>query len=244
MALRLFGNAVDALSTENLWWLSNNPAVSELGFYQALTGLVFVLAFPVNMFVKSLQSAYIFLILDGQAPSDIEEEVTQPAGERKKPSIRECLRICVKMWERIIPLARRIFVTELLVSVVLIPLQFASLLVFTLPLTLPLITSLQAAVPLSVFENVKVVEAVKESRKLMKPIQWGSALSFVWIILGLRLVEISKERLIGTLPPRYYMELIEIPIVILLSTSVLSVFFSLLRLAFPYVTYKYAKSNR
>jgi hypothetical protein len=48
---------------------------------------------------------------------------------------------------------RPAFVVELAVSAAVLPLQFASLAVVTLPLTLPLILGLQAALPVAVLEG-------------------------------------------------------------------------------------------
>lgn len=56
-------------------------------------------------------------------------------------------------WAQIAPLWRAVFVVELLVAAVVVPLQFASLAVVTLPLTLPFILDLQAAGPAAVAEG-------------------------------------------------------------------------------------------
>ena len=48
---------------------------------------------------------------------------------------------------------RPVFVVELLVAAVVVPLQFASLAVVTLPLTLPVILALQAAGPAAALEG-------------------------------------------------------------------------------------------
>lgn len=47
-----------------------------------------------------------------------------------------------------------VFMVELLVAAIVVPLQFASLAVITLPVTIPIIVSLQAAAPAAALEGV------------------------------------------------------------------------------------------
>lgn len=60
---------------------------------------------------------------------------------------------CCSLHLQILALWRPVFVAELMVAAVVVPLQFASLAVVTLPLTLPWILDLQAAAPAAAAEG-------------------------------------------------------------------------------------------
>ena len=239
MALTIAGSTISREAVGNLWWLSQNPAVYDTVAYQLLSAGVFVVAFPANVLIRSIQSIYFFLICDSDTKHVERNDGTE--GTMVKDRMKECIRGLSIRWPQVAQLCTSVLLVELFVSVAVIPLQFASLLVFTLPITLPLIVRLQAAVPISIKESVTGLNAIKRSMQLVKPIRWSVAMPFLAIIVFQRIVESGKERLIAVLPIRYYSELIEIPLGILLLGSALSLFLALARQVLPFTVYTVAQ---
>lgn len=81
--------------------------------------------------------------------------------------------------------------------------QFASLAVVTLPITLPFLLDLQAAGAAAVLEGVGGLRAIKRSAALMRRIRWRLAVPFVGITLALRLLDAAKGYLLAHMPPRW-----------------------------------------
>lgn len=228
-AMSVLGYSPDMIG--NLWWLSQNPS---LGYpYQLLAGLVFVLAFPCSVLVKTIQSVYFFFISS--------EGTREASKEGNISGIKGGIERTRGMWPRVKELLPQVVAVEFLVSLVVVPLQFASLLVFTLPFTLPIIMSVHVALPVALSEHLRGWDAVKRSRELMKPIQWGASLPFVCIIICQRVIQVSKEKLIALLPVRFYYELLEIPLAILALGFAASVMASLARQSLPYVCYTFVR---
>jgi hypothetical protein len=229
----------------NMWWLSGDPSIAnfETG-YQTLTIIVFLLAFPLNVLLKTLASAATILVcnksmVDERGPSPS----TVPNGRLK---LTHCLSRAITLlresiWPDIKAIWHRVFVVELLVSAAVIPLQFASLAVITLPLTLPLILSLYAAAPAAVLEARQGLDAVWRSRELIKPVRWALAPPFVGLVVAQRALESGKERVMAALPARFYREIIEIPAVVLIGGMVLSVYVARLQDVMPFVVFSEAK---
>ena len=229
---------VTASAIGNLWWLSGNPAVANFDTgYQYLTIGFFLLAFPCNVLLKSIASAATILLCESDA------------GERMKTTVWwNPIRGLTRAWPIVKstfgPISKTwisVFAVELLVSAAVIPLQFASLAVVTLPFTLPLILSLQAAAPAAVLEERKGWNALKRSRDLMRGIRWSLALPFVGLVIGQRLLEAGRGWLLGSIPPRFYNELIEIPVAIMLVGGLSSIFLSRMQDVLPWVAFTEAK---
>lgn len=227
-AMAVLGCSPDMIG--NLWWLSQNPNLGNA--YQLLTGLVFVLAFPCSVLVKTIQSVYFFFI-SSEVTSEVSEEVDPGVMSGIKAGIERAR----SMWPRVKEIVPGVVAVEFLVSLVVVPLQFVSLLVFTLPFTLPIIMSVHVALPVALAEHLRGWDAVKRSRELMKPIQWGASIPFVCIIICQRFIQISKEKLVAILPVRFYYELLEIPLAILALGFAASVMASLARQSLPVVCY-------
>ena len=121
--------------------------------------------------------------------------------------------------------------------------QFASLLVFTLPITLHIIMSVQTSVPVAIEENLRGLNALRRSQELMKPIKWSASLPFVGIIVSQRLVEMGKDKIIQAIPQRFYFELIEIPLVIIFVGTIASLFLAMARSVMPYACYEIARNE-
>lgn len=130
-----------------------------------------------------------------------------------------------------------LFTVELLVSLVVIPLQFASLLVVSLPFTLPIIMSLHVALPVAINQKIKGWKAIQASRELMKPIRWKAAIPFVFIIVVQRLIDLGQGKIISSLPSRFYYELLEIPVGVLIIGFSLSVIASVMRASLPFLLF-------
>lgn len=210
----------------NAWWLSQNlgPEMTAASEYQVLTGLVFLVAFPVSVLIKAIQSIYIYEVLfsDGH---DVR-------------SLRTGLAWCKDRWPHVRSVIARVIPVEFLVSLVVIPLQFASLLVFSLPFTLPIIMSVHVALPVAIQEEKRGWDAIKESRALMKPILWQAAIPFVSIIVCQRLIDICQGKLIASLPQRFYYELLEVPLGIVSLGFGVSLIVALARQVLPFTLYK------
>ena len=221
-----------------MWWLTADPSVAnfETG-YQTLTILVFLLAFPMNVLLKTFTSMATIVTCNEDRGSLVRETPwwNIPAGLwRSIPIVRN-------LWPGIKGIWLRVFAVEILVSAAVIPLQFASLAVITLPLTLPIILSLYIATPSAVLEGTKGWEAIQRSRQLIKPLRWDLGIPFVGLVAGQRLLEALKERIMATLSARIYRELIEIPVVIVVGWWVASIFLARMQDVLPYVSFNAAK---
>lgn len=237
VAVSMLGISLDAIG--NPWWLSANPALDQIKMYQIITGVVFVVAFPLNVLIRTFQSIYFFLLCKGEAAEGVRSIGTSKGSTKWKDTFNRCK----LLFPSVISLCSSVLLVELFVSVVVVPLQFASLLVFTLPITLPLIMSVQISVPVAIEENVRGLRALQRSRELMKPIKWGASLPFVGIIVSQRLVEMAKEKIIQAIPQRFYFELIEIPLAIIFVGTVTSLFLAMARNLMPYACYVIAKDE-
>lgn len=136
----------------------------------------------------------------------------------------------------------RVFIVELLVAAVVVPAQFASLAVVSLPLTLPLMLGLQAAGPVAALEGLSGTAAIKRSWQLLRTLRWQLAIPFVGLVVVGRLLEGLKATLLNAMPPRFYQELVELPLVVLLGGSVLTILISRLQDVFGFLAYMQGKA--
>ena len=230
--------AIPEQAIGNIWWLSQNPELLANGSsYQALTASVFLIAFPVSVLIKAVQSAYFYYTVCGgdmvdDAGANVEEAVPRPEN-----AFKPALGWVRQQFGRVWALAPSLFTVEFLVSLVVIPLQFASLLVFTLPLTLPIIMSMHVSLPAAIKRDIKGWSAVKESRRLMKPVQWQAAVPFVFIIVVQRMIDLGQGKIISSLPSRFFYELLEVPLGVLALGFGLSVLASVCRTSLPFVLF-------
>ena len=155
--------------------------------------------------------------------------------------MRHALPAVRSIWGDVAAVWRQIFVVELMISAAVIPLQFASLAVITLPFTLPLILSLYAAAPAAVLEGKRGWEAIRRSRALMQQIRWQLVVPFVGMVVAQRVAEAVKGQLLATMPPRFYKELVEIPAALLIGGFLLSVWLSRVQDVLPFVAFTEAK---
>ena len=214
-------------SIGNMWWLSQH--LSPETAYHMLTGLVFLVAFPVSVLVKAVQSIYMYRILSS--------DVTDIKG------VRAGLGWCTSQWPEVTRVIGRVIPVEFLVSLVVLPLQFASLLVFSLPFTLPILMSVHVALPVAIHQEKKGWDAIKESRTLMKPILWQAAIPFVSIIVCQRLIDVLQGKLIASLPGRFYYELLEVPLGIVTFGFASSLLVALARQVLPFTLYRLTTSG-
>lgn len=147
----------------------------------------------------------------------------------------------VALWPSVTALWFPVFFVELMVSAAVIPLQFASLAVVTLPLTLPLIVSLYAAVPAVILEGKRGLGAVHRSRELVSNMKWALAAPFLGFVVAQRVLESAKSRILTIMPGRYYRELIEVPVVVIVVGVVLSVIIARMQEVLPYVAFMEGK---
>ena len=118
---------------------------------------------------------------------------------------------------------RAVWAVEMLVAALVIPLQFASALLVTLPLTLPIMLELQAASPAALFERRGTWGALMRSRQLIRRVRWPLALPFLAGIVLQRLSLLGRDHVLGLLPPRLFVDVVEIPIIIFVGGAVLSI---------------------
>lgn len=133
---------------------------------------------------------------------------------------------------------KRVFVVDMLVTVQVLPLQVASLLLLTLPWTLPRLLDLQAANPVAVLEGQEGWQAIARSKEVIQPLRAAVALPFLGLIVVSRILEPLKGRVLAALPMRYYRELPEIPIVLYIGFSVVSVIINRMHDLLPVVVYQ------
>lgn len=231
----------------NPWYLIVDPAIANFQTgYQAVTLVVFLLSFPFNVLFKTWAVVATILLCQRQA-DDASTGGSATGTDGPNPGIlaaaRGALRTLRSLRPDIARLWRPVFGVELLVAAAVVPLQFASLLVVTLPLTLPLILDLQAATPAVIFEGQRGWAAVVRSRALIKRIRWSLAVPFVITVVAQRLAQRGREWVLGRLPPRFYTELVEIPVVVFLAGTLLSLLLMRLQDVLPYVAYFESKAS-
>ena len=203
----------------------------------------------VSVLIKAIQNAYFYYVLcndrgdlrgEGEAnrgdggSSMAEADVGIPRPEN---AFRPAIAWTRSQFRNIRAMAPSLFTVEFLVSLVVIPLQFASLLVFSLPFTLPIIMSVHVALPVALSRKIKGWKAIHASRKLMKPILWQAAIPFVFIIVLQRMIDLAQGKIIASLPSRFYYELLEIPLGILALGFGLSVVVSVMRSSLPFLLF-------
>lgn len=188
---------------------------------------VFALALPLTVMIKSTANAYVYALVTEPGPED------EPRGLVWNPL--SSIRALPYRLSRAAPLVARVWkraaAVELVVSAISVPLQFASLAVVTLPLTLPLLLSLQCALPLAILEGspgrqgrggargraatqghlIPPAQAkhfkfawtcIASSHSLMKPLRWKLAAPFLAVVVFQRLVEMAQNKLLASMPAR------------------------------------------
>jgi hypothetical protein len=226
----------------NPWWLSSDPALAnfETG-YQAVAIAASLLAFPAVVAIKSVASAATVLIARGgagwaagAAPRVAGVPLWRPlAGLRAGFAAARALAPDVRaLWPRV-------YAAELLCAAAVVPLQFASLAVVTLPLTLPLILSLQAAAPAAAVEGLSGVGALKRSRTLLARgrLRWHLAAPFLGLVAAQRGLEAARNAALTAMPPRYFKELVELPLLLVVAAAVAAALLARLQDVLPAAAY-------
>ncbi|KAL3143273.1 hypothetical protein ABBQ38_002118 [Trebouxia sp. C0009 RCD-2024] len=138
---------------------------------------------------------------------------------------------------------KRAFVVDMLVTLQVLPLQVASLLLVTLPWTLPRLLDLQAANPVAVLDGQEGRKALDRSKQLVQPLRAAVALPFLGLILFTRILTPLKGRLLAALPMRYYRELPEVPIALYFAFTVLAVIIHRMHDLLPVVVYQQGQQH-
>lgn len=239
-AISFLGGGITPEALGNLWWLSSNPSIANFSTgYQFLTIAVFLLVFPLNVLLKSTASIYTVLICQQDAGKELRRPWWGALG-----ALRDSLPILRSLGGRLRQAWRRVYVVELMVAAAVVPLQFVSLAVVTLPLTLPLILGMQAAGPASLIEGVSGWAAIQRSWRLVRPIRWQLAAPFVGVVVALRGLDAAKGFILTHVPPRYYQELIEIPVAVAVLGTLGSVLLARLQDILPFVAYQEAVAQQ
>ncbi|CAK0782521.1 hypothetical protein CVIRNUC_005739 [Coccomyxa viridis] len=224
---------IDAGNIGHLWYLSNNPAIAnfETG-YQYLVGVFFLFVFPLNVLLRSFAATLTVLYAWKNAGEPNECPNLQPSII---PPIRSMYKNISCIWPKMRTSLGRVWLVDLLVAVRVLPLQFASLLLVTLPLTMPRLLALQLANPASVVEELEGDEAIARSHELTKLRGVKKALlwPYVGLILALRAVSLGRSPILGALPTHVVKDVPEIPFAIYCSIVFLSVLLSRLQDVLP-----------
>jgi hypothetical protein len=233
----LAGGLLSPAALGNMWYLSADPAIANFQTgYQPLTMAVFAVSFPLNVLLKTLAAAATVLLCRRAAAA-----APLPAGWwHPRAGLRAAWPALSALRPALAAAWRRAFVVELLVAAAVVPLQAASLAVVTLPLTVPLILSLQAAAPAAVAEGAEGMAAVRRSRALLRPLRWALGVPFVGLVVAARLAEAGKGALLSAMPPRYYRELVELPLALMVGGAVLGAALARLQDVLPVVAYEAA----
>lgn len=202
-----------------------------------------------SVLIKAIQNAYFYYVLcndrgdagrgDRGDRGDVGSTTVEAGNGIPRPenAFRPAIAWARSQFRSVRLMAPSLFTVEFLVSLVVIPLQFASLLVFSLPFTLPIIMSVHVALPVAISRNIKGWKAIQASRKLMKPILWQAAIPFVFIIIVQRMIDLAQGKIIASLPSRFYYELLEIPLGVLALGFSLSVVASVMRSSLPFLLF-------
>ncbi|KAI3436805.1 hypothetical protein D9Q98_006215 [Chlorella vulgaris] len=238
----LMGGALTPANIGNMWWLSVDPQLANFQTgYQPLTFVFFLLTFPLVVAVKSWAVlGTVLLCRQAWQPDAAQQQPADtppPLWRQPLRGIRHGIAVLRSLSPQVSALWRRLFVVELLVASAVVPLTFASLAVVTIPFTLPIILDLQGAASAAVVEGVSGMAAVQRSQQLLRSVRWQLAVPFVGLLAARRLLEAAKTTLINAMPPRFYQELVEIPLVVLVGGTLLSVLLNRLADVLPFVAY-------
>ncbi|GAX80848.1 hypothetical protein CEUSTIGMA_g8283.t1 [Chlamydomonas eustigma] len=142
--------------------------------------------------------------------------VTQPSKslsliQTAKDAIQEVLAVA----PTVNGMLQRVWWVDVLFNVRALPLQALSLLVLPLPYTLPMLLAIQLAVPCAIAEGHSGMTAIQRSQQLMTGFGHAYAWPFVSIIVGIRIVDVVRNLILASLPPRFWQEIIEIPVILI-----------------------------
>lgn len=239
-ALSLLSLGPDAFAGYNIWWLIPDPSIANFDTgYQIISALIFVFVFPIHTAIKAWSAAAtIFLCQEKSIGSLTEFPLWKPVQALKKSAFI----LLSQLRPRVNEVWRRVFIVELLVAAIVLPLQIASLAVVTLPFTLPLIVELQASAVVAALENKEGKQALVRSRELIKPMKWRVAVPFVGLIVLQKVLEAGKGALLTKMPQRFYKELVEFPLVVVIGGAVATLLLSRIQDVYGFVVYQ--KSGR
>lgn len=233
----LAGGMLSPEAIGNMWWLSSDPGIANFQTgYQPLTLAIFLAAFPLNILIKTLAAIATVRI----CASDAGAEAASIPWWRPLAGLKAALPTLLTLWPAVSSVWKPVFVVEFLVTLAVMPLQAASLAVVTLPLTLPLIVSLQAAIAAAVLEGQRGMAAIQRSRTLLHPMRWALAVPFVGLVVVARLLEAGKGAVLSAVPPRFYKELLEIPVTLVVGGAVAGMVLARLQDVLPFVAYQAA----
>ncbi|DBA68982.1 TPA: hypothetical protein ACH3X2_013154 [Trebouxia sp. C0005] len=238
-----------------LWWLSTNPAVTSSG-YRWIIAVFFVAAFPLTILARTIATSATALLCckhpSTPAEAGVKSGVSDAAaadatGAKNSLGIRATMGHMLSTVRLLQPgvaaVWKRVFVVDMLVTVQVLPLQLASLLLLTLPWTLPRLLDLQAANPVAVLDGQEGWQAIARSKDLIQPLRAAVALPFLGLIVISRILDPLRLQVMAALPTRYYRELPEIPIALYIGFQVASVIVNRMHDLLPVVVYQQGQHN-
>lgn len=215
------------------WYLVADPSIANFATgYQTLVLGIFALSFPLNVLVKAWATLTTLSLCQ-----DDQDGVMLQLPRSFWSRIGSCLREVIQAGRAAAPSWRAVWAVELLVAAAVVPLQFASLLVVTLPLTVPLILELQTASPAALFEQKGAWQAIKRSRTLVKKIRFSLAVPFIGAVVLQRLTERIRDLILGLLPTRMFVDVVEVPVIIYVGGLLLATLLLRFQDVLPYAAY-------
>jgi len=138
----------------------------------------------------------------------------------------------------------RVWWTDLLFNLRALPLQAFSLLVVPLVWTLPRLLAIQLAVPIAISEGLNAKDALERSKEMMTGFRRGYAWPYLSLLVGIRLLDMIRTFLLAVMPPRYWQELVEMPIVLIVAFAFAKIVVIRLQDIMPAAAYISRKSPR
>eukprot|EP00873_Tetraselmis_striata_P006474 jgi/Tetstr1/426738/TSEL_001675.t1 len=226
----------------DMWSATTNPQIMNFDTgYQQLSILFYILLVPFTALARSFAAGATVVLCSKQQSRDEEPAEKSSTGPTERPSAASRLvpgssspeaaglRAAKIGWFGKIKCAfsdvwktggqlrliwLQIWVVELLVSVRVMPLEALSYLVITLYWTLPRILDLQLAVVSSIKERLSGKAALHRSRQLARDVRWSMLALLLGTLLVARLVEIVQAQVLLRLPPRIFVDIPEIPVLV------------------------------
>ncbi|CAG9464629.1 unnamed protein product [Pedinophyceae sp. YPF-701] len=233
---------------ENAWWLSSDPNINTGNpGYQALGVLFFLLiAFPVGMALKSAATALALRTLDARASEGSGVDVAAGEGEEEDPvkvgwvdRIKQAVAELRGHWPGVRAAWKRLFAVEVALTLRMLPLQALSLLLVTLPFTLPRIANLVMSHPIAVLEEADAKQTLERSRQLAEGRRRVVLLPLLAPLVAGKLIEVAAGLLMSASITFFVVRgVAEIPVAFYSALSLLGVVMKVAQEVAPYTVYK------
>ncbi|KAG1673260.1 hypothetical protein FOA52_002540 [Chlamydomonas sp. UWO 241] len=137
---------------------------------------------------------------------------TPPKKGRWFGSLRSALSTTLSVTPSVNAMLSRVWWVDLQFNARALPLQALSLLVLPLFWTLPRLLAIQLAVPIAISEGLGAKAALERSAQLMAGYGRAYAWPYMSLLLGIRLLDALRTLVLTMMPPRFWLEVVEVPI--------------------------------